>query len=128
MGCRYVPSCRPFANQSSWTIFAAAGKRITTEGNHAMPSGHRPIHEQAGYIRGWIWVFAVAIIFFSSYIVYRLIQLESGQAQVVRIWPFVDDIYRSLGFWPAAACVPALGLLYLLVLTWKLRSIREKAA
>jgi hypothetical protein len=94
----------------------------------AVAPDHRPVHEQAGSVRGWMWTFAVATILFSSYIAYGLIQLETGQVQVVRVWPLVNEIYRSLGFWPAVLCLPALGSLYLLVLTWKLRSILKKAA
>jgi hypothetical protein len=89
---------------------------------------HGPRHEQAGYILGWIWIFAVAGILSSGYVAFRLIQLEADRTQVVRVWPLVDEIYRSLGFWPAVLCVPASALLYLLLLAWKLRSIRKKAA
>jgi hypothetical protein len=92
-----------------------------------MPTIRPPRREQAGYILGWIWIFAVAFVLFSGYIAFRLIQLESGQAQVVKVWPIVDEIHRAFGFWPAILCAPVLGLLYLLALAWKLRSIRKVA-
>jgi len=84
-----------------------------------------PPQEQARQIRASMRLIAVVTILFGGYMAYQIMQVEYGWAQHVRVWEPVADVYKFLGFWPAVLCVPVLGLLILLALAWKLRSIRE---
>jgi hypothetical protein len=85
-----------------------------------------PLQEQARQIRTSVRLIAVVTVLFGAYVAYQVMQVEYGWAQSVRTWGPVADLYNSLGFWPAVLCIPGLGLLTLLALAWKLRSIREK--
>jgi hypothetical protein len=84
--------------------------------------------EQARQTRNFMWIIGVATVLLGGFMAYQMMQVESGAAQSVRVWWPVALLYDSFGFWPAILCVPILGLLILLGLAWKLRSIRESAS
>jgi len=52
-------------------------------------------------------------------------QVEYGWEKSVRVWAPVALLYNNFGFWPAVLFVPAAGLLLIIGLAWKLRTIRE---
>jgi hypothetical protein len=85
-----------------------------------------PLEEQPRQLRRYMWLTVVATAFTSAVVAYPLMQLESGAAASVRVWFAIADIYESFGFWPAVLFVPALGLLGLLALGWKLRSASQR--
>jgi hypothetical protein len=70
-----------------------------------------------------MWLIGAGTVLIGGFMAYQLMQLESGAAQSVRVWGPVALFYESLGIWPAVLCVPVLGLLILLGLARKLRSI-----
>src|SRR5262245_3162218 len=71
-----------------------------------------------------VWLIVVAIVLLGGYAAFQIVQMEYGGVEHVRLWRPIEDLYRSLGFWPAVMCVPVSGFLILLALLWKLRSIR----
>jgi hypothetical protein len=85
-----------------------------------------PLEEQPRQLRRYIWITGLGTTLISAWIAYKLIQLESGAARSVSVWFAVADVYESFGFWPAVLVAPALGLLGLLALGWKLRSVRQR--
>lgn len=85
-----------------------------------------PPLEQARQIRATMRFIAIVTILFGGYTAYQVMQVEYGWARSVRVWEAVAGVYNAYGFLPAILCVPLLGLLILLALAWKLRSIRER--
>ena len=87
-----------------------------------------PPEEQARQTRNFMWFICVGTVLLGGFMASQMMQVEFGPAQSVRVWWPVALLYDSFGFWPAILCVPVLGLLILLALAWKLRSITERAS
>ena len=83
--------------------------------------------EEARRIQTGMWFVVVAIVLLGGYAAFQIVRMEFGGVEHVRLWRPIEDLYRSLGFWPAVTCVPVSGLLILLALAWKLRWIRMRA-
>jgi hypothetical protein len=56
---------------------------------------------------------------------YELVRLEYDWADRVSVWAPVAFVYNTFGFWPAVLFIPAAGLLLILFLATKLRSIKR---
>ncbi len=56
---------------------------------------------------------------------YEIVRLEYGWADRVSVWAPVAFVYNTFGFWPAVLFIPTAGLLLILFLATKLRSIKE---
>jgi len=56
---------------------------------------------------------------------YEIAQVEYGWVASASVWAPVALLYNNFGFWPAVLFVPAAGLLLILGLALKLRTIRE---
>ena len=82
-----------------------------------------PLENRAGALRRLMLIFAAAIIVGTGFTIYQLVQLEYGWVERVTVWGPIADLYRFLGFWPAVLFVPALGLLGLIEMVRKLRTI-----
>lgn len=84
-----------------------------------------PPAEGARQTRNGMWVIAVITVLGTAFMVYQLVQVEFGAARSVTVWGPVAMMYELFGFWPAVLLVPALGLLLIAVMAWKLRAIKE---
>jgi hypothetical protein len=83
-----------------------------------------PLEQRASALRRVMFVFGGACLVLGGMTLYDLIQLEYGSAERVSVWAPVASLYRLLGFWPAALFIPAIGLLGILAMARKLRTIR----
>src|SRR5262245_25951813 len=90
----------------------------------AISARNDPSQGEARRIQTGMWLL---IVLFGGYAAFQVVQMEYGGAEHVRLWRPIEDLYRSFGFWPAVMCVPVSGLLILLALLSKLRSIRTNA-
>jgi hypothetical protein len=84
--------------------------------------------QQVRQTRNSMLITGAGTVLLGGFIAYQLFQVEFGTAQSVRVWAPVALLYNSFGFWPAILCVPVLGVVILLVLARKLRSIRESSS
>jgi len=84
-----------------------------------------PVDQRVRALRRMILIIPIAFTPLAAFVGYELAQLEYGGATSVRVWSPVAFVYNHFGFWPAVLLVPAAGLLLIMVLAWKLRTIRE---
>ena len=84
-----------------------------------------PPDQRVRALRRSMWLVAIAFTPATALIAYELAQVEYGWARTVSVWAPVAFVYNALGFWPAVLFVPAVGLLIVLALAWKLRAVRE---
>ena len=84
-----------------------------------------PVDQRVRTLRRMILIVPIALTPLAALVGYELAQLEYGWAKSARVWAPVALIYNNFGFWPAVLLVPAAGLLLIMMLAWKLRTIRE---
>jgi hypothetical protein len=84
-----------------------------------------PLDQRVRTLRRMILIVPIAFTPLAGLVAYELAQVEYGSAKSVRVWAPVAFLYNNFGFWPAVLAVPALGLLLIMALAWKLRTIRE---
>jgi hypothetical protein len=84
-----------------------------------------PPDQRVRALRRQMWLVAIAFTPATALMAYELAQVEYGWARSVSVWAPVAFVYNALGFWPAVLFVPAVGLLIVLALAWKLRTVRE---
>jgi hypothetical protein len=84
-----------------------------------------PVDQRVRTLRRMIVIVPVAFTPLAAFVGYELAQVEYGLARSVRVWAPVAFLYNNLGFWPAVLFVPAVGLLLIMALAWKLRTVRE---
>jgi len=84
-----------------------------------------PLDQRVRTLRRAILIAPIAFTPLAALVAYELAQVEYGSAQSVRVWAPVAFLYNNFGFWPAVLAVPVLGLLVIMALAWKLRTIRE---
>src|SRR5262249_19779042 len=84
-----------------------------------------PLDQRVRALRRMMWIIPVALAPAAALVAYDLVRLEGGSVGRVRVWAPVAIIYNTFGFWPAVLIIPAAGLLLVLVLVTKLRSIKE---
>src|SRR5262245_51134587 len=84
-----------------------------------------PLDQRVRALRRMILIVPIAFTPLAAFVGYEIAQVEYGWAQSVRVWAPVAFLYNNLGFWPAVVVVPAAGLLLIMGLAWKLRTIRE---
>jgi len=82
--------------------------------------------DNARMIRQAMWGVSIVIGLWGALEAYELMRLELGWADRVPLWQPVGDIYAAFGFWPAVLLVPGLGLLAILSLARKLRTLKER--
>ena len=84
-----------------------------------------PLDQRVRTLRRAILIVPIAFTPLAAFVGYELAQVEYGLAQSVRVWAPVAFLYNNFGFWPAVLFVPVAGLLLIMSLAWKLRTIRE---
>ena len=84
-----------------------------------------PLDQRVRTLRRMILIVPIAFTPLAAFVAYELAQVEYGGATSVRVWAPVAFLYNNFGFWPAVLFVPAAGLLLIMSLAWKLRTIRE---
>src|SRR6266700_3726623 len=84
-----------------------------------------PLDQRVRTLRRMILIIPIASTPLAAFVGYELAQVEYGWAKSVRVWAPVAFLYNNFGFWPAVLLVPAAGLLLIMALTWKLRTIKE---
>src|SRR5215510_774736 len=84
-----------------------------------------PLDQRVRTLRRMILIVPIAFTPLVAFVAYELAQVEYGGATSVRVWAPVAFHYNNFGFWPAVLFVPAAGLLLIMSLAWKLRTIRE---
>ena len=84
-----------------------------------------PVDQRVRTLRRMILIVPIAFTPLAALVGYELAQLEYGLAKSVRVWAPVALLYNNFGFWPAVLLVPVAGLLLIMALAWKLRTIRE---
>jgi len=84
-----------------------------------------PLDERVRALRRMILIVPIAFTPLAAFVGYELAQVEYGWATSVRVWAPVALLYNNFGFWPAVLFVPAAGLLLIMYMAWKLRTIRE---
>jgi hypothetical protein len=84
-----------------------------------------PLDQRARTLRRMMLIVPVAFTPAAALIGYELVRLEYGWADRVSVWAPVAFVYNTFGFWPAVLFIPAAGLLLILFLATKLRSIKE---
>src|SRR5262249_15631472 len=89
------------------------------------PIDDLPVDQRVRALRRMILIVPIAFTPLAALVGYELAQLEFGLAKSVRVWAPVALLYNNFGFWPAVLLVPVAGLLLIMALAWKLRTIRE---
>jgi hypothetical protein len=84
-----------------------------------------PLDQRVRTLRRMILIVPIAFTPLAAFVGYEVAQVEYGWAKSVRVWAPVALLYNNFGFWPAVLFVPAAGLLLIMSLAWKLRTIRE---
>lgn len=84
-----------------------------------------PVDQRVRTLRRMMLIIPIAFTPLAAFVGYELAQVEYGGAKSVRVWAPVAFLYNNFGFWPAVLFVPAAGLLLIMALAWKLRTIRE---
>ena len=84
-----------------------------------------PVDQRVRTLRRMMLIVPIAFTPVAALVGYELAQLEYGLAKSVRVWAPVALLYNNFGFWPAVLLVPVAGLLLIMMLAWKLRTIRE---
>jgi len=84
-----------------------------------------PLDQRVRTLRRMILIIPIAFTPLAAFVGYDLAQVEYGWATSVRVWAPVALLYNNFGFWPAVLFVPAAGLLLIMYMAWKLRTIRE---
>ena len=84
-----------------------------------------PLDQRVRTLRRMMLILPIAFTPLAAFVAYELAQVEYGGATRVRVWAPVAFLYNNFGFWPAVLFVPAAGLLLIMLLAWKLRTIRE---
>jgi hypothetical protein len=84
-----------------------------------------PVDQRVRTLRRMMLIVPIAFTPLAAFVGYELAQVEYGGAKSVRVWAPVAFLYNNFGFWPAVLFVPAAGLLLIMALAWKLRTIRE---
>jgi hypothetical protein len=84
-----------------------------------------PPDQRARTLRRMTWIVPIAFTPATALVGYELARLEYGWADRVSVWAPVAFVYNTFGFWPAVLLIPGAGLLLVLFLATKLRSIRE---
>jgi hypothetical protein len=84
-----------------------------------------PVDQRLRTLRRFLALVPIAFTPAAALMGYELMRVEYGWARSVSVWAPVAFVYNSLGFWPAVLLIPALGLLLMMYLAWKLRAIRE---
>src|SRR5262245_52875370 len=84
-----------------------------------------PLDQRVRTLRRMMLILPIAFTPLAAFVAYELAQVEYGGVASVRVWAPVAFLYNNFGFWPAVLFVPAVGLLLIMSLAWKLRTIRE---
>jgi hypothetical protein len=84
-----------------------------------------PVDQRVRALRRMILMVPITFAPLAALVGYEIAQVEYGWEQSVRVWAPVAFLYNNLGFWPAVLFVPAAGVLLIMALAWKLRTIRE---
>jgi len=84
-----------------------------------------PLDQRVRTLRRMMLIVPIAFTPAATLVGYELVRLEYGWADRVSVWAPVAFVYNTFGFWPAVLFVPAAGLLLIMFLATKLRSIRE---
>jgi hypothetical protein len=84
-----------------------------------------PLDQRVRTLRRLILIIPIAFTPLAAFVGYELAQVEYGWVKSVRVWAPAAFLYNNLGFWPAVLLVPAAGLLLIMALAWKLRTIKE---
>src|SRR5262245_38543378 len=84
-----------------------------------------PLDQRVRTLRRAILIVPIAFTPVAAFVGYEIAQVEYGLAKSVRVWAPVAFLYNNFGFWPAVLFVPTVGLLLIMGLAWKLRTIRE---
>lgn len=84
-----------------------------------------PLDQRVRTLRRMMLIVLIAFTPLAAFVAYELAQVEYGGVTSVRVWAPVAFLYNNFGFWPAVLFVPAAGLLLIMSLAWKLRTIRE---
>jgi len=84
-----------------------------------------PLDQRVRTLRRMMLILPIGFTPLAAFVAYELAQVEYGGATGVRVWAPVAFLYNNFGFWPAVLFVPAAGLLLIMSLAWKLRTIRE---
>ena len=84
-----------------------------------------PPDQRVRALRRLMWVVPIAFTPATALAAYQLAHVEYGWARSVTVWAPIAFLYNTLGFWPAVLSIPAAGLVLILALAWKLRTIRE---
>jgi hypothetical protein len=84
-----------------------------------------PVDEREGALRRLRTIFVVAIAILAAWTAYDLRRLEAGSTDYVFTFGPSAWLYQFLGFWPAVAFLPALGVLGAWTITRRMRQFRS---
>jgi hypothetical protein len=84
-----------------------------------------PLDQRVRTLRRMMLIVPVAFTPAAALVGYELVRLEYGWASRVSVWAPVAFVYSTFGFWPAVLFIPVAGILLILFLATKLRSIKE---
>ena len=85
-----------------------------------------PVDQRIRALRRFMLLVPAAFTPAAALVGYELAQLEYGWAERVSVWAPVAFVYNTFGFWPAVLFIPAVGLLLVIYLAAKLRSIKNR--
>jgi hypothetical protein len=84
-----------------------------------------PLDQRIRTLRRMMLIVPIAFTPLAALVGYEIAQVEYGWVASARVWAPVALLYNNFGFWPAVLFVPVAGLLLILGLALKLRTIRE---
>ena len=84
-----------------------------------------PLDQRIRTLRRMMLIVPIAFTPAAALVSYEIAQVEYGWVASASVWAPVALLYNNFGFWPAVLFVPAAGLLLILGLALKLRTIRE---
>src|SRR5262245_43513124 len=84
-----------------------------------------PLDQRVRTLRRMILIVPIAFTPLAALVGYEIAQVEYGWVASARVWAPVALLYNNFGFGPAVLFVPAVGLLLILGLALKLRTITE---
>jgi len=84
-----------------------------------------PLDQRVRALRRMMLIVPIAFTPAAALVSYEIAQVEYGWVASASVWAPVALLYNNFGFWPAVLFVPAAGLLLILGLALKLRTIRE---
>lgn len=85
-----------------------------------------PVDQQIEYLQRIMKMSLVAFPVLILYITVELTRLERGNVDSVMLWAPISLLYQNLGYWPAVAATPALGIFCFFALNRRLKQLASQ--